>query len=234
VRQAELDMEFTELRAPMNGRIGDRRVSPGNLVTGGTGGNTTLLATIVSIDPIYFEFTFDEASYLRYERLANAGQDVASRNTGVQVALKLIDESDFDHEGRMDFVDNVIDRSTGTIRGRAVVANPKEIFTPGMFARVRIPGTPPYEALLVPDVAIGTEQARRFVVVIDDQDTARLKYVTLGQVTKDGLRAIKDGIGPDDRIVISGLMQARPGTKVKPEEQGAKPPSPGGAPQAAK
>ena len=234
VRQAELDMEFTELRAPMNGRIGDRRVSPGNLVTGGTGGNTTLLATIVSIDPIYFEFTFDEASYLRYERLANAGQDVASRNTGVQIALKLIDESDFDHEGRMDFVDNVIDRSTGTIRGRAVVANPKEIFTPGMFARVRIPGTPPYEALLVPDVAIGTEQARRFVVVIDDQDTARLKYVTLGQVTKDGLRAIKDGIGPDDRVVVSGLMQARPGTKVKPEEQGAKPPGPAGAPQAAK
>jgi len=234
VRQAELDMEFTELRAPINGRIGDRRVSPGNLVTGGTGGNTTMLATIVSVDPIYFEFTFDEASYLRYERLANTGQDVASRNTGVQVALKLIDESDFDHEGRMDFVDNVIDRSTGTIRGRAVVANPKEIFTPGMFARVRVPGTPPYEALLVPDVAIGTEQARRFVVVIDDQDTARLKYVTLGQVTKDGLRAIKDGIGPDDRIVVSGLMQARPGTKVKPEEQGAKPPAPKGAPQAAK
>ena len=234
VRQAELDMEFTELRAPVNGRIGDRRVSPGNLVTGGTGGNTTMLATIVSTDPIWFEFTFDEASYLRYERLANAGQDVAGRNTGVQVALKLIDESDFDHEGRMDFVDNVIDRSTGTIRGRAVVANPKEVFTPGMFARVRIPGTPPYEALLVPDAAIGTEQARRFVVVIDDQDTARLKYVTLGQVTKDGLRAIKDGIGPDDRIVVSGLMQARPGTKVKPEEQGAKPPGPAGAPQAAK
>ena len=235
VRQAELDMEFTELRAPMNGRIGDRRVSPGNLVTGGTGGNTTLLATIVSIDPIYFEFTFDEASYLRYERLSTAGQDVASRNAGVQVALKLIDESDFDHEGRMDFVDNVIDRSTGTIRGRAVIANSKEIFTPGMFARVRVPGTAPYEALLVPDAAIGTEQARRFVMVVDDQDTARPKYVTLGQVTKDGLRAIKDGIGPDDRIVVSGLMQARPGQKVKPEEQGAKPTAgPHGAPQAAK
>ncbi|MGB8669150.1 MAG: efflux RND transporter periplasmic adaptor subunit [Pseudolabrys sp.] len=235
VRQAELDMEFTELRAPMNGRIGDRRVSPGNLVTGGTGGNTTLLATIVSIDPIYFEFTFDEASYLRYERLSTAGQDVASRNAGVQVALKLIDESDFDHEGRMDFVDNVIDRSTGTIRGRAVLANSKEIFTPGMFARVRVPGTAPYEALLVPDAAIGTEQARRFFMVVDDQDTARPKYVTLGQVTKDGLRAIKDGIGPDDRIVVSGLMQARPGQKVKPEEQGAKPTAgPDGAPQAAK
>src|SRR6476646_850848 len=237
VRQAELDMEFTELRAPVNGRIGDRRVSPGNLVTGGTGGNTTMLATIVSTDPIWFEFTFDEASYLRYERLANAGQDVAGRNTGVQVALKLIDESDFDHEGRMDFVDNVIDRSTGTIRGRAVVANPKEVFTPGMFARVRIPGTPPYEALLVPDAAIGTEQARRFVVVIDDQDTARLKYVTLGQLTADNLRVVKDGIGPDDRIVVSGLMQARPGQKVRPEEQGAKPAAPsaaGGSPPPAK
>src|SRR5262245_8475323 len=115
VRQAELDLEFTELRAPIEGRIGDRRVSPGNLVTGGTGGNTTLLATIGSIDPIYFEFTFDEASYLRYQRLATTGKDVASRNAGVQVALKLIDENDFDHEGRMDFVDNVIDRSTGTI-----------------------------------------------------------------------------------------------------------------------
>jgi len=233
LRQAELDLEFTDLRAPIEGRIGDRRVSPGNLVTGGTGGNTTLLATIVSTDPIYFEFTFDEASYLRYQRLATTGKDVASRNAGVQVAIKLIDESDFDHEGRMDFVDNVIDRSTGTIRGRAVFANPKEVFTPGMFARVRVPGTPPYEGLLVPDVAIGTEQARRFVMVIDDQDTARPKYVTLGQVTKDGLRVIKDGIGPDDRIVISGLMQARPGQKVRPEEP--KPsPGPAGSPQAAK
>ncbi|HEY6381887.1 MAG TPA: efflux RND transporter periplasmic adaptor subunit [Pseudolabrys sp.] len=233
VRQAELDLEFTDLRAPIEGRIGDRRVSPGNLVTGGTGGNTTLLATIVSTDPIYFEFTFDEASYLRYQRLATTGKDVASRNAGVQVAIKLIDENDFDHEGRMDFVDNVIDRSTGTIRGRAVFANPKEVFTPGMFARVRVPGTPPYEGLLVPDVAIGTEQARRFVMVIDDQDTARPKYVTLGQVTKDGLRVVKDGIGPDDRIVISGLMQARPGQKVRPEEP--KPsPAPGGSPQASK
>jgi RND family efflux transporter MFP subunit len=233
VRQADLDLEFTDLRAPIEGRIGDRRVSPGNLVTGGTGGNTTLLATIVSTDPIYFEFTFDEASYLRYQRLATTGKDVASRNAGVQVAIKLIDENDFDHEGRMDFVDNVIDRSTGTIRGRAVFANAKEVFTPGMFARVRVPGTPPYEGLLVPDVAIGTEQARRFVMVIDDQDTARPKYVTLGQVTKDGLRVIKDGIGPDDRIVVSGLMQARPGQKVRPEEPKPGPAS-AGSPQAAK
>jgi RND family efflux transporter MFP subunit len=227
VRQAELDLEFTDLRAPVDGRIGDRRVSPGNLVTGGTGGNTTLLAVIVSTDPIYFEFTFDEASYLRYERLANAGgRDVASRNASVKVALKLIDENDFDHEGRMDFVDNVIERATGTIRGRAVFANPNAVLTPGMFGRVRVPGSPPYEGLLVPDVAVGTEQARRYVVVIDDQDTARIKYVTLGQLTADKLRVIKEGIGPDDRVVVEGIMQARPGTKVHPEEQGAKPAGP--------
>jgi len=237
VRQAELDLEFTELRAPVNGRIGDRRVSPGNLVTGGTSGNTTMLATIVSIDPIYFEFTFDEASYLRYERLAKKGEDIASRNASVQVALKLIDESDFDHEGRMDFVDNVIERATGTIRGRAVFANPSEVFTPGMFARVRVPGLPPYEGLLVPDIAVGTEQARRYVVVVDDQDTARIKYVTLGQLTSDGLRVIKEGLGPDDRVVVNGLMQARPGTKVHAEEQGTKPAAPvqaGGPPQKSK
>ena len=238
VRQAELDMEFTELRAPVNGRIGDRRVSPGNLVTGGTSGNTTLLATIVSTDPIYFEFTFDEASYLRYERLAkDGGQDVASRNASVQVALKLIDERDFDHEGRMDFVDNVIERATGTIRGRAVFANANGVFTPGMFARVRVPGSPPYEGLLVPDIAIGTEQARRYVVVVDDQDTARIKYVTLGQLTSDNLRVIKGGIGGDDRVVVDGLMQARPGTKVNAEEQGTKPAMPaqaGGPPQQSK
>lgn len=229
VRQAELDLEFTELRAPVNGRIGDRRVSPGNLVTGGTAGNTTLLATIVSTDPIYFEFTFDEASYLRYERLARTGQDIASRNASVKVALKLIDEDDFAHEGRMDFVDNVIDRSTGTIRGRAVFANPNEVFTPGMFARVRVPASPPYEGLLVPDAAIGTEQAKRFVMVVDARNVAHPKYVTLGQLTSDNLRVIKDGVGPDDRIVVSGLMQARPGTKVQPQEENAKPAAPAAA-----
>jgi RND family efflux transporter MFP subunit len=229
VRQAELDIEFTELRAPINGRIGDRRVSPGNLVTGGASGNTTLLATIVSTEPIYFEFTFDEASFLRYERLSKTGNDVASRSDGVQVALKLIDERDFEHQGRMDFVDNVIDRSTGTIRGRAVFANPNNIFTPGMFARVRVPASPPNEVLLVPDAAIGTEQVRKYLLVVDGENTARQKYIVLGQLTPDGLRVIKEGLGADDRVVISGLMQARPGMKVRPQEQGAPPAEPGAA-----
>jgi len=237
VRQAELDMEFTELRAPVNGRIGDRRVSPGNLVTGGTAGNTTLLATIVSTDPIYFEFTFDEASFLRYERMSNTGNDIASRSAGVQVALKLIDEPEFTHDGHMDFVDNVIDRSTGTIRGRAVFANPNNIFTPGMFARVQVPGSPPYEALLVPDAAIGTEQTRKFVLTVNADNTVVPKYVTLVQTTGDNLRVIKSGVRPDDRIIVNGLMRVRPGQKVTPQEEGkpaatpAQGPSPPPAPK---
>ena len=226
VRQAELDIEFTELRAPVNGRIGDRRVSPGNLVTGGTAGNTTLLATIVSTDPIYFEFTFDEASFLRYERMSKTGNDIASRSAGVQVALKLIDEQNFAHNGDMDFVDNAIDRSTGTIRGRALFANPNNIFTPGMFARVRVPGSPSYEALLVPDAAIGTEQARKFVLTVNADNTVVPKYVTLGQTTTDNLRVIKNGLSPDDRVIVNGLLRARPGQKVTPQEEG----KPGAAP----
>ena len=138
VRQAELDLEFTELRAPVSGRIGDRRVSPGNLVTGGTTGTTTLLATIQSIDPIRFEFTMDETSYLRYLRLAKTGPDPASRGANVPVKLKLLDEKAFAHQGRMDFVDNAIDRSSGTIRGRAEFANPDGTFTPGMFGRIQV------------------------------------------------------------------------------------------------
>jgi RND family efflux transporter MFP subunit len=232
VRTSELDLEFTELRAPINGRIGDRRVSPGNLVTGGLSGNTTLLATIVSTDPIRFEFTFDEASYLRYERLSNGGNDIASRGAGVKVKLKLIDENDFDHEGSMDFVDNVIDRSTGTIRGRAAFANANGVFTPGMFARVRVPASPPYEALLVPDSAIGSEQVKKYLLVVDATDTVRQKYVTLGQLTGDNMRVIKDGIGADDRVIVIGLMQARAGQKVRPQLQGAPAaaPVPAGAP----
>ena len=230
VRQAELDMQFTELRAPIDGRIGDRRVSPGNLVTGGTSGNTTLLATIVSQDPIHFEFTFDEASYLRYERMAKEGADVASRGPGVNVSLKLIDEKDFTHEGRMDFVDNAIDRSTGTIRGRAVFRNPNSVFTPGMFARVRVPASPPYQALLVPDTALGTEQAKRYVLVVGADDMVTIKYVTVGQVVEGGLRVIKEGLSADDRVIVDGLMRARPGIKVTPQEQGAKPAQPGNKP----
>jgi len=217
VHSAELDLnEYSELRSPIDGRIGDRRVAVGNLVTGGNGSNTTLLATIVSVDPIRFEFTFDEASYLRYQRYAAASGLVGS--AGVPVALKLIDEQDFQHTGKIDFVDNVIDRSSGTIRGRAVFANPGGVLTPGMFGRVRVPGSPPYTALLVPDAAIGSEQARKYVLVVDDGGVARQRYVTPGQLDGD-LRVIRDGLTAADRVIVNGLMRARPGVKVAPEER---------------
>ena len=227
LRQAELDLEFTELRAPISGRIGDRRVAPGNLVTGGTSGNTTLLATIVTSDPIQFEFTFDEASFLRYERIAMTGKDVASRSAGMKVSLKLIDENDFVHDGRMDFIDNVIDRSTGTIRGRALFDNPNGVFTPGMFARVRVPGSPAYEALLVPDAAIGSEQARKFVLVVDGDNKAQTKYVTPGQLVGN-LRVIKEGLSPTDRVIVNGMARVRPGQPVNAQKPGAGPPPAGG------
>jgi RND family efflux transporter MFP subunit len=214
VHQADLDLAFTELRAPVNGRIGDRRVSPGNLVSG----NNILLATIVSLDPIRFEFTFDEASYIRYERMANSGKDMTSRDGSALVSLRLIDEPDYTHQGRMDFVDNAIDRGSGTIRGRAVFANPNRMFTPGMFGRIRLPGSPPYSALLLPDAAIGTEQARKFVLVVDHDNVVRQKYVTLGELSGDQ-RVIKSGIAADDRVIVNGLMRARVGQKVKPQEQ---------------
>ena len=230
VRQAELDLQFTELRAPIDGRIGDRRVSPGNLVMGGTAGATTLLSTIVSIDPIRFEFTFDEAAFLRYERLAKSLNDT-SRGMSTPVSLRLLDEKDFVHQGKMDFVDNVIDRSSGTIRGRAQFANADGLFTPGMFARVQVPATESYEALLVPDAAIGTDQGRKFVLVVGTDNTAVSKYLTLGQALDGNLRVIKEGLAADDRVVVNGLMRARAGQKVNPQEEGATPPAAGG-PQA--
>jgi RND family efflux transporter MFP subunit len=220
VHSAELDLnEYSELRAPIDGRIGDRRVSVGNLVTGGNGSNTTLLATIVSVDPIRFEFTFDEASYLRYQRFAGTNGQMSSGQGAMAVTLKLIDEPDFSHSGKMDFIDNVIDRSSGTIRGRAVFANPDGIFTPGMFGRIRVPGSPAFTALLVPDAAIGTEQSRKYVLVVDDSGVVRQKYVVPGKIDDD-LRVIKEGLTSTDRVIVNGLMRARPGIKVTLEEQG--------------
>jgi multidrug efflux system membrane fusion protein len=240
VHSAELDLDqYSELRSPIDGKIGDRRVAVGNLVTGGTSGNTTLLATIVSVDPIRFEFTFDEQSYLRYERFAKNRQPAPASDppgqqaggagsagsvggggvdTGVSVSLELIDEKDFDHTGAIDFVDNVISASSGTIRGRAVFANPNGLFTPGMFGRIRVPGSLPHAALLIPDAAIGSEQARKYVLIVDDSGVVRQKYVTPAQLD-GGLRVIADGLLAGDRVIVNGLMHARPGIKVKAEEE---------------
>lgn len=220
VKTAELNLEFTELRSPVSGRIGDRRVSPGNLVTGTTTGSTTLLATVVSIDPIRFEFTFDEASYLRYQRIAKDAGKADERGTKLPVELRLLDEKTFEHKGSIDFVDNVIDTNSGTIRGRAQFANPTALFTPGMFGRIRVPGSAEYEALLIPDTAIGTEQIRKFVYVVDGENTVRQKYVELGTL-QGNLRVIRGGLEADERVIVNGLMRARAGAKVTPltEEQ---------------
>jgi RND family efflux transporter MFP subunit len=217
VRQAQLDLQFTELKAPISGRIGDRRVSIGNLVTGGAAG-TTLLATIASVDPIRFEFTMDEASYLRYVRLATeAGAHSANRGITLPVRLKLIDEDKFTRDGKIDFVDNAIDRSSGTIRGRAEFENADGRLTPGMFGRVQITVSAPAEALLLPDAAIGTEQVRKFVYVVGDDNVATPKYVTLGQLS-DGLRVVRSGVRADDLVIVNGLMRVRPGAKVTPQQ----------------
>lgn len=222
LNSAQLDLSFTELRAPVSGRIGDRRVSVGNYVTGGTGASPTLLAVIVSTDPIRFEFTIDEASLLRYTR--RKGADLK----GDAVQLKLIDDKDFSHTGTLDFVNNVVDRETGTIRARAIVPNPKDLFRPGMFARIRLAGSDPYEALVVPDVAVGTEQVKKFVYVVNADNSVVQKTVELGPLS-DGQRVIRSGLSPDDKVVVNGLMRVRPGVKVTPKEapaDGQKPAAP--------
>jgi RND family efflux transporter MFP subunit len=229
VHSAELDLDqYSQIRSPIDGRIGDRRVAIGNLVTGGPGGGNTLLATVVSVDPIRFEFTFDEQSYLRYVRYASASKEVAALNGNVPVTLELIDEHDFKHAGKIDFVDNAINTSTGTIRGRAVFNNADGLFTPGMFGRLRVPGSPPYTALLVPDAAIGSEQVRKYVLVVDNLGMVHQKYVTLGQLD-GGLRVIKDGLDANDRVIVDGLMRAHAGIKVTAQEQAAPQASPADA-----
>ena len=223
VKQAELDLQFTELRAPIDGRIGDRRVSPGNLVTGGNSGNTSLLATIITQDPIQFEFTLDESAYLRYKRAFGSALDsTTTADIALPVTLKLIDEAGFDHKGRIDFIDNVIDRSTGTLRARAIFDNPKGLFTPGMFARIKLPASQTYTALMVPDEAIASEQVRKLVMTVNADNIVVPKYVELGAL-KDGLRVIRKGLSAEDRVIVNGLMRARPGLKVTPRDAAPQP-----------
>ncbi|TCT02250.1 efflux RND transporter periplasmic adaptor subunit [Aquabacter spiritensis] len=219
VAQARLDLQFTELKAPVGGRIGDRRVSVGNYVIGGAGATPTLLAVIVSMDPIYFEFTFDEGSLLRYQRMAG---DVA----GAPVDLKLIDDTGWPYKGKMDFLNNVVDRETGTIRGRAIFDNKTDLFRPGVFGRIRIASTPPYQALTVPDTAIGSQQLQKFVYVLGPENVIQVRPVVLGPLEGDR-RVVKSGLGPDDVLVVNGLMRVRPGVKVTPQEE--KPPQAGPA-----
>jgi RND family efflux transporter MFP subunit len=215
LKQAELNLEWTEVRAPIAGRISDKRVDAGNLISGGQTG-ATLLSVIVSIDPIHFVFDGSEADFLHYLRLAAAGARPSSRDVQNPVAVRLADETDYTHQGRMDFVDNAVNSKTGTIRGRAIFDNKDGLLTPGFFGRLRLFGGT-HDALLIPDGAIMSDQANKIVFTVTEDGTVGTKRVELGPII-DGLRVVRSGLAPTDRIVIEGLPRARPGQKVKAED----------------
>lgn len=215
LKQAELNLEWSEVRAPIAGRISDRRVDAGNLITGGQSG-ATLLTVIVSLDPIHFVFDGSESDFLHYLRLAAAGGRRSSRDVQNPVAVRLADETDFKHIGRMDFVDNAINPKTGTIRGRAIFDNKDGLLTPGFFGRLRLYGGDA-QAFLIPDSAILSDQASKIVFTVAEDGTVGIKKVELGPIV-DGLRVVRSGLAPKDRIVIEGLARARPGQKVKAED----------------
>ncbi|MEM7687524.1 MAG: efflux RND transporter periplasmic adaptor subunit [Pseudomonadota bacterium] len=213
LQQAKLDLGFTRVTAPISGRVGAREVTSGNLVSG-SGGQATLLTTIFALDPIEFIFTADEAAYLKYRRQAREGTRPSSRDIANPVMLRLQDEEEFVHSGRMSFVDNAIDTQTGTVEGRALFDNPDGLFIPGMFGRLRLLGSGEYEAMLVPDDAILSDQSDKIVLIVDEENVVRPRTVELGQVLDDGMRVIASGIERTDRVIVGGLMRARPGVNV--------------------
>jgi RND family efflux transporter MFP subunit len=214
VRAAELDLAFTKVRSPVNGRTGRAEVTVGNLVTGGPAGST-LLTTVVSLDPIYVYFEGDESAYLRYSHLARSGDRPSSRTAANPVQIGLSDESGFPHTGRMDFVDNRLDPATGTIRARAVVANADRLFTPGMFARVRLIGTGLRRVTVIPEVAVSTDQDRKFVFVLNADSTVAYRNVTLGRQAEGQRRIIRNGLQAGEKVVVNGFARIRPGVRVR-------------------
>jgi multidrug efflux system membrane fusion protein len=221
---ARLNIEFTHVIAPIAGRVSRHLVSIGNLVQGSDGGST-LLTSVVSLDPIYIYFDMDEATYLKYNRLWFEGKRPSSRDNPNPVQVALTGETKPSHDGKVDFLDNRLDVSTGTLRGRAVIPNKDLSILPGQFGRVRLIASAPYEALLVPDNAIATDQARKIVFVVKDDNTVEAKPVTLGPLD-EGLRVIREGLKPEDHVIVDGLQRARVGAKVTPHD--AKPAPAGG------
>jgi multidrug efflux system membrane fusion protein len=221
LKAAQLNIEFTHVLAPIGGRVSRHLVSVGNLVQGSDSG-ATLLTSIVSLDPIYVYFDMDEATYVRNNRLYFEGKRPSSRDTPNPVQVTLTGETKPSHDGKMDFVDNRLDVSTGTLRGRAVIPNQDYSILPGQFGRVRLIGSSPYEALLIPDSAIATDQSRKIVFVVKDDDTVEARAVTLGPLD-DGLRVIREGLKPEDRVIVDGLQRARVGAKVSPHAAKAAP-----------
>jgi RND family efflux transporter MFP subunit len=217
VKTAELELSFCRITAPISGRISRTLVTRGNFVSGG-GNDTgnTLLTTIVTQDPIYIYFDVSENNALKYQRLARASGMGPSGMVGAAVGVGLPDEQSFPHTGKLDFLENRLDAGTGTLRARAVVPNAEGLFSPGMFARVRLQGSPDYQALLLPDEAIGTDQATRFVYVVGGNDVPERRTVELGPLV-EGLRVVRKGIGPDDWVVIRGQQRILPDQKIIPK-----------------
>ncbi|MGA0597745.1 efflux RND transporter periplasmic adaptor subunit [Enterovirga sp. CN4-39] len=208
IDRAKLDLEYTQIRAPISGRISRRLVSVGNLIQP----NETLLTTMVSLDPIYFYFDVDERAYLAYLQ-GFASTPGGTNHRDPTVTVTLTNERDGRRKGRIDFVDIRLDQASGTVRGRAVFDNKDLSLTPGLFGRIRVPGSEPYEAILVPDEALGTDQNRRVVYVVGPDNKVAARAVRPGPRI-DGYRIIRDGLGPDDVVVVNGLSRARPGTVV--------------------
>lgn len=217
LRNAQLNLEWTNVTAPIAGRISDRKVDAGNLIAGGQSG-ATLLATIVTLDPIRFVFDISEADHLRYSRLILSGALASSRDGANPVRIRLSDETDWKRTGKVDFVDNAMTARSGTIRVRALVDNKDQLLTPGIFGRLQLFGGE-YDALLVPDSAIISDQARKIVFTVGDDGVVQAKPVTLGTIV-DGLRVIRSGLAPTDKVVLDGLANpmVRPGAKVVPQK----------------
>ncbi|WP_084191133.1 efflux RND transporter periplasmic adaptor subunit [Methylomarinum vadi] len=209
VYAARLNLQYCEILAPIDGRVGRELITQGNLVNGG--GEATLLTTIVSTDPLYVYVDADERSILRYKRQHGPSLE------GVEAQLEVADEEGFPHHGRIDYIAPSADPETGTVKLRGVFANADELLSPGFFARMRIRASEPYNALLLPDRALATDQAQRFVWVLNQEDKAEYRRITPGAHVGN-LRVIKEGLTGQDRVVIEGLQKIRPGVKVSPEQ----------------
>ena len=215
VDATKLNLEFTRVTSPITGRVSKAAVTAGNLVTGGSNA-ATLLTTVVSLDPIYVTFEGDEQIYLKYTALAQRGERQSSRDVANPVLMGLANETDYPRRGAMVFVDNQVDPRTGTIRARASFENKDGFLTPGLFARVKLLGHNSFQAVLVDDRAIGTDQSQKFVYVVDAENKVIYRPVKIGRLT-DGLRIVLQGLQPGETVIVNGLQRVRPGVVVAPE-----------------
>lgn len=218
VKSAELDLSFTAITAPISGRMSRTLVTAGNWISAGNVSGSTLLTTIVSQNPVFLYFDLSENNYIKYKRLAERGVAGNASEVGASIQIALPDEKGFPHRATLNFIDNRLDQGTGTLRARALVQNDKGLFSPGMFARARVAGSPAYTALLLPETAIGTDQISKYVLVVAEDGTVERRNVALGPYLDGRMRTIREGVKPEDWVITNGLQRARPGNKVNPKQ----------------